>query len=450
MNGPNDTAEKQGGIPQPTAPLHFVANGLALPSFPKTSGANNISLTAVDVMKLVAFPADDCNNKSLQRRVLCQKNKMLAEAMPSTVELNQDSPTTSISPLTPASVYIIADWVARQYSLTLTPEDIISALAAKQQQRDSREDCSDKATSTTTNTVAINTTSENAPSIMPSNEATDTPSNAHRSNCNGNSSKRGSLAVARKSRTNMEKLCQNATQINCLNATREEQKEPHLQGVVAGIKMHQNHQSGTCIFHKSGEDKANYVSRLHGTNVTIGTIRYHIWRQNTLQHDLIEPSSGRSSKLSLMVEDARVTAMETHSNLMSSEMKKKPNRQDQIQDYYVSLYCQLSAKYAVEVEISTKNSQLEEQQGVWTTSNKINTWFESLRDIFLNRILNINETALTLDGTSTNAGGCPVTDYGLSNKSYHRVALRSRRAVGDVLRLLEVLQLEIIFHHTSS
>eukprot|EP00536_Pseudo-nitzschia_multiseries_P015376 jgi/Psemu1/42309/gm1.42309_g len=384
---------------------------------------NNGNLTAADAMKQVAFPADDCNNKSIQRRVLHQKNKMLALAIPSTVELNQDS--TSISPLTLTPVDIIADW------------DIISALAAKQQQRD-REDCTDKATTTT------NTRSRADSAAVP---ASTSASRADSTNTCCAGSKRGSVAVARMTFINKKKPRRNATQLNYLQAAGEEQKERYLKGIAAGIKMY-----------TSGEDIANYVSRLHGTSITlVGTIRYHVWKQNTHQHDLVEPSAGRPSKLPPMVEKALVTAMETYSNLMSAEMKEKPNCLGQIEQLEcclkdspstlkdcVALYKHLSAKYAVEVGISTKHLQPEERHCVWTTSNNIDTWFETVKEILvvygfahlateeetrnghegefvffpgqLNRILNVDKTTLTLDRTSTNAGSRPVMEYGPSNR----------------------------------
>eukprot|EP00536_Pseudo-nitzschia_multiseries_P007898 jgi/Psemu1/196708/e_gw1.191.17.1 len=255
---------------------------------------------------------------------------------------------------------------------------------------------------------------------------------------------------------NKKKPRRNATQLNHMHAEREEQKERYLKGVAAGIKMYRDHQSGECTVHKSGEDIANYVSRLHGTSITLGTIRYYVWKQNTCQHDLVEPSAGRPSKLPPTVEKVLVTAMETYSNLMSAEMKEKPNRPGQIKRLEsclkdspstlkdsVALYKRLSAKYAVEVEISTKNLQLEEQRCVWTTSNNINTWFETVKEIpvvygfaclateeeirnghegelvffpgQLNHILNVDKTALTLDGTTNNAGGRPITEYRPSN-----------------------------------
>eukprot|EP00536_Pseudo-nitzschia_multiseries_P010796 jgi/Psemu1/204155/e_gw1.342.42.1 len=284
------------------------------------------------------------------------------------------------------------------------------------------------------------------------------------------SNKRGYVAVARVPVfINKKKPRRNATQLNYMHAAREEQKERYLKGVAAGIKMYRDHQSGQCTVHKSGEDIANCVSRLHGTSITLGTIRYRVWKQNTRQHDLVEPSAGRPSNLPPTVEKALVTAMETYSNLMSAEMKEKPNRPGQIERRElclkdspstlkdsVALYKRLSAKYAVEVEISTKNSQLEERRCVWTTSNNINTWFETLKEILvvygfarlateeeirnghegelvffpgqLNRILNVDETALTLDRTSTNAGGRPITEYGPSNRILPRGCTRAQKS----------------------
>eukprot|EP00536_Pseudo-nitzschia_multiseries_P003558 jgi/Psemu1/8094/gm1.8094_g len=162
-------------------------------------------------------------------------------------------------------------------------------------------------------------------------------------------------------------------------------------------------------------------------------------------------------------EKALVTAMETYSNLISAEMKEKPNRPGQIERLesclkdspstlkdFVALYKRLSAKYAVE-------------RCVWTTSNNINTWFETVKEILvvygfaclvtdeeirkghegelvffpgqLNRILNIDETALTLDGTSTNAGGRPITEYGSSNRILPRGCTRAQKSIEENKRI---------------
>eukprot|EP00536_Pseudo-nitzschia_multiseries_P003905 jgi/Psemu1/8813/gm1.8813_g len=215
----------------------------------------------------------------------------------------------------------------------------------------------------------------------------------------------------------------NATQLNYLNAAREEHKERYLKSVAAGINMYRDHQSGTRAVHKSGEDIAIYVSSLHDTNITIGTICYRVWKQNTLQHDLIEPSA-----------DPLVTAMETHSNLMSTEIKK-PNCQDQIQQLesclkdspsalkdYVALYQRLSARYAVEVDISATNFS-------WKNNTEFGLLLAILTLGLKLRILNIDETALTLDRTSTNAGSCrSVTEYGLSNRSLPRGCTRAQKS----------------------
>eukprot|EP00536_Pseudo-nitzschia_multiseries_P011042 jgi/Psemu1/27677/gm1.27677_g len=122
-----------------------------------------------------------------------------------------------------------------------------------------------------------------------------------------------------------------------------------------------------------------------------------------------------------MVEDALVTAIETYSNFMSLEMKEKPNHQDQIQQLdpcfkdspstlkdFVALHWHLSSKYAVEVEISNKNLQLEEQRRTCIFPGQLNC------------ILNVDKTALTLGRTSTNAGSCPVMECGTPNRSLPR------------------------------
>eukprot|EP00536_Pseudo-nitzschia_multiseries_P000904 jgi/Psemu1/2092/gm1.2092_g len=384
MNRPN-AAEKQGGIPPTTAPLRFVANGLALPSCPKTAGAvlmmivvaqnDNGNLTVADVMRLVAFPADDCNN-----------NDSIHCGVEPGYHINISS---YISPITSTPVDIIADWVARQSSLHLTPEDIISALAAKQQQRDrDREDCTAGKATTTTNTVAINATKK----------ATTSSSN---SNSISHTKKKTSIVLNAKPLSNKK------------NQGRMRRHVTRLANpVTIAERMYREKQGGMWDVNRSDQDICNYANRLNGTSVTVGSLWAHVY-QNRCQVNDTNIWRGKPGGLLSGVEDALVTAMETYSNLTSAEMEERPDHLDQIKRLelcmkvspatlkdHVSLHCRLSAKYPVSVETFIKCgfARLE-------TKEELGNGHKG------------ELTALTLDGTSTNAGGCPVTEYGLSNRS---------------------------------
>jgi len=90
---------------------------------------------------------------------------------------------------------------------------------------------------------------------------------------------------------------------------------------------------------------------------------------------------------------------------------------------------------SLNVNVTTTNTKMEMRRLLWSTYNNINTWFDLLKEelielgfaraatidddvvgelVFLDgeldRILNIDESEVTTDGTNKLAGGRPVTE----------------------------------------
>ena len=101
------------------------------------------------------------------------------------------------------------------------------------------------------------------------------------------------------------------------------------------------------------------------------------------------------------------------------------------------LYKRLYPSIANNVTITTGNTEIESRRAIFITYNNINIWFDTLKEylvrncfarlkvdgedgegelIFLpgqlNRILNLDESGLTLDGNHSKTGGRPSTRYG--------------------------------------
>ena len=65
----------------------------------------------------------------------------------------------------------------------------------------------------------------------------------------------------------------------------------------------------------------------------------------------------------------------------------------------------------------------------------------------LHRILNLDESTVSLDGTTELAGGSPTTKFESTNKNLPRGADRSHKSSYKFLLLEEVLLQGVHFHH---
>eukprot|EP00536_Pseudo-nitzschia_multiseries_P002414 jgi/Psemu1/5464/gm1.5464_g len=160
-------------------------------------------------------------------------------------------------------------------------------------------------------------------------------------------------------------------------------------------------------------EKNNY-----GTNINPNTLR------NRVRDGLTgPPRKGRPPILPKMVEDALAEALTTFVALTAAQMKDKPDRQMLLQKVTaclsngvipfpltdpVSLFRRLQPQFADGVEVSDLNSQMEERRG---HEGELYVPPEQLR-----RIINVDETGLSLDTTTTKSRGRPVTQYGPTSR----------------------------------
>ena len=156
-----------------------------------------------------------------------------------------------------------------------------------------------------------------------------------------------------------------------------------------------------------------------------------------------------------LIEDALTDAISSFVGLACAEQQKTPNRKMLInlisncvgsgpcllQDFE-SLYNRLYPGFACNISVTSGSSSLENRRAIYTTYNNINVWFDTLKQFLttkgfarnkreneegdgelvffpgqLNRILNLDESGLTLDGNQSKSGGRSSTRFGCSNPS---------------------------------
>eukprot|EP00536_Pseudo-nitzschia_multiseries_P001111 jgi/Psemu1/180256/e_gw1.14.15.1 len=245
------------------------------------------------------------------------------------------------------------------------------------------------------------------------------------------------------------------------NSNGRQQQSYETAFVMYTDKKEQVEQHGGKI---GGQSICDAVNRMNNTNISLDTLK---WRVNNGVKTPLR--RGRPPTLTPAIEEALATAMETYILFTSAEMLEKPNRKDMLWRLkecvkngpcflknFESLFYRMQSKYAHTIEVSTQNTQLEERRAVWATLNNINDWFINLKDLLttkgfarlptpeekrnghegelvflpgqLHRILNVDKTGLTLDGTGSKSGGRPVTEYAPANKSLPCGATRTHKS----------------------
>lgn len=163
-----------------------------------------------------------------------------------------------------------------------------------------------------------------------------------------------------------------------------------------------------------------------------------------------------------------VTAIETEvalSNVLSIyikrctvRMKRKPKQKDLIKKLdlcmsaggskissFHNFFRQITKKISTAIEVSKGSTRMEQRRIEWTTHRNIMKWFDTLREKLITlgfsqiateynktcgvtgeiafiegqtyRILNLDESEVSLDGTSKHSGGRPDTEYASTNSN---------------------------------
>ena len=196
------------------------------------------------------------------------------------------------------------------------------------------------------------------------------------------------------------------------------------------------------------------ANNMYKSNIQEKTVRRHALMN--IVDGVPRTGRGRISVIPWEVESALVRAMRSYIELTNAEMKKKPNRQNLIKllevclqsggteiKRYDCLYNRLMVKLADKVHVNTTSSKMEQRRLEWTTFQNINKWFDSLKEFFVknkfarvateedklkgvegelvflesqtHRIINLDESEVSTDGTSKLSGGRPVTELSASD-----------------------------------
>eukprot|EP00536_Pseudo-nitzschia_multiseries_P000250 jgi/Psemu1/546/gm1.546_g len=400
-------------------------------------GKWNKHYTAADAMRVLEFSEEDCKNKSLQRRVRRQRDRQLKNSPPLFIQTNS---TSLISPLSnPPSTNNHTNSAANNSS---------SSNGDGGGNKNNNNNNNNTALAAVASAAtALAATALPLTGLVPAT-ATDSISAA------------GVLAKP-KPRRNHSMVMYDKEQTQ--DARKRYCKSYETAGYMYKDQQLQQ-EDGRGVKRIAGQAICDAVNRMNNTNISVNTLK---WRVNNGVE--APPRKGRPPILPPAVEEALATAMETLTLLTSAEMLEKPNRKEMVQRLqaclkdgpcclkdYVSLFNRMQAKYAHTIEVSTQNTQLEERRAVWATRNNINDWFKNLKKLLiekqfarlptaeekgnghegelvflpgqLHRIVNVDETGLTLDGTGSKSGGRPVTEYGPANKSLPRGASRAPKS----------------------
>ena len=187
------------------------------------------------------------------------------------------------------------------------------------------------------------------------------------------------------------------------------------------------------------------INEKNDTNVKESTVRDRVNRgiEDTA------PSKGRNGVVKGELRDALLSALRSYIALANANRTTMPNKTKIIKILDKVIATQLGIKetrkfaqrlmrdIALDVNVTTANTKMEKRRLVWSTYNNINTWFEQMKTDLINlgfarlptaaeeevegelvffddqlqRILNIDESEVTTDGTSKLTGGRPITEY---------------------------------------
>ena len=188
------------------------------------------------------------------------------------------------------------------------------------------------------------------------------------------------------------------------------------------------------------------INKKNDTSICEKTVRSRVFKgiEDTA------PTKGRNGIVKGELRDALLSALRSYIALANANRTTMPNKQKIIKILDKVIATKVGMKHprkfaerlmrdiALDVHVTTANTKMEKRRLVWSTYNNINTWFEKMKEelidlgfarlptaeeedvvegelVFfdgqLDRILNIDESEVTTDGTSKLTGGRPVTEY---------------------------------------
>ena len=195
---------------------------------------------------------------------------------------------------------------------------------------------------------------------------------------------------------------------------------------------------------RSAQTIVDAINQKNNTNVNESTVRRRV--KQGIEDSA--PCRGRKGVVKDELRDAILSGLRSYIALENANRSTMPNQQKLIKvlDKVVEqlgikhpdkLFGRMKRDIANEIAVTTTNTTMEKRRLVWSTYNNINIWFEQMKKelielgfaravttedvdvvgelVFhpgqLDRILNIDESEVSTDGTSKLTGGRPVTEY---------------------------------------
>ena len=205
---------------------------------------------------------------------------------------------------------------------------------------------------------------------------------------------------------------------------------------------------------ESAKQIVNEVNAIHKTNIKEETVRRYVGRRQL--GCIPRWGGGRKSIVPHDIQTALDSAVITYIQLTNAEMKQQPNRPLITKKLNACLekggtkfsqgskvYDRMMNRLGDKIEVNDHNSVVEQRRLEWTTWSNINVWFDTLKHFFVtmgfarlktkedgdiegelvflkfqtDRILNLDESEVSTDGTTKISGGRPSTKLSSADTS---------------------------------
>ena len=205
---------------------------------------------------------------------------------------------------------------------------------------------------------------------------------------------------------------------------------------------------------ESAKQIVNEVNAIHKTNIKEETVRRYVGRRQL--GCIPRWGGGRKSIIPHDIQTALDSAVITYIQLTNAEMKQQPNRPLITKKLNACLekggtkfsqgskvYDRMMNRLGDKIEVNDHNSVVEQRRLEWTTWSNINVWFDTLKHFFVkmgfarlktkedgdiegelvffkfqtDRILNLDESEVSTDGTTKISGGRPSTKLSSADTS---------------------------------
>ena len=248
----------------------------------------------------------------------------------------------------------------------------------------------------------------------------------------------------KKRKRRKSKTRRTVTQVNSDDYEAAKRKKKEEESYFEAVKEWKTQSSLPKKQRISCRNIVNDINKKNDTNVNEATVR----RRVKAGTEAVPPCRGRKGVVNGELRDALLSALRSYIALANANRTTMPNKQKIIKILDKVIARQLGIKetrkfaqrlmrdIALDVNVTTTNTKMEKRRLVWSTYNNINTWFEKMKEelivlgfarlptaeedvegelVFfdgqLQRILNIDESEVTTDGTSKLTGGRPITEY---------------------------------------